>query len=157
MIRHLVLGLALTGGATAQAACSEEAVTLVGEFGRARFAVEIADTAEERAQGLMFVEEMPAFAGMLFLYDRPQPVAFWMKNTYIPLDMLFADDRGVILRIAENAVPGDLTPIDGGPGVLAVLEINGGMAARLGLEAGDLLQHPAFGEDAAAPCVDPQG
>ena len=105
MIRHLVLGLALTGGATAQAACSEEAVTLVGEFGRARFAVEIADTAEERAQGLMFVEEMPAFAGMLFLYDRPQPVAFWMKNTYIPLDMIFINKAMQVVGIVENAEP----------------------------------------------------
>jgi hypothetical protein len=100
----------------------------------------------------MFVEDMPTMTGMLFIYETPRRASFWMRNTLIPLDMLFADPTGVITRVHENAVPLDETSIDGGDGVQYVLEINGGMAARLGIEAGDVMQHPAFGEDAAAPC-----
>ncbi|RYG92439.1 DUF192 domain-containing protein [Loktanella sp. IMCC34160] len=116
------------------------------------FRIEIADDPQERARGLMHVARMPMMEGMLFLYDQPQAVSFWMRNTLIPLDMLFVGPDGVILRIHENAEPMNDTPIPGGEGVLAVLEINGGMSARLGLEPGDALRHPAFGPDAALPC-----
>ncbi len=101
----------------------------------------------------MFRESMPTSAGMLFVYDRPQRASFWMRNTLIPLDMVFADENGVVTRIHENAVPLDETGIDGGPGVQFVLEINGGLAARLGLDVGDEMRHPAIeGETAAWPC-----
>jgi len=135
------------------AACADDAVTVIGDFGQARFTVTVADDPDERNKGLMFVESMPTLTGMLFVYDAPQPASFWMRNTLIPLDMLFADDTGTILRIHENAVPLDETPIDGGDGVSAVLEINGGLAARLGIAAGDTLQHPSFGPDAASACA----
>ncbi|MDP5361001.1 MAG: DUF192 domain-containing protein, partial [Paracoccaceae bacterium] len=125
-----------------------------GDFGQANFTVDVADDAAERARGLMFVEAMPTLTGMLFVYERPQTVSFWMKNTLIPLDMLFASPTGEILRIHENAVPGDLTPIPGGDGVQMVLEINGGLSARLGIAAGDVMQHPSFGADAILPCVE---
>ncbi|WP_375256096.1 DUF192 domain-containing protein [Yoonia sp.] len=135
------------------ATCAEDKVTIKGDFGQASFTVEIADDNAERAEGLMFVEEMPTFSGMLFVYDRAQPVSFWMKNTLIPLDMLFVAPDGEVLRIHENAIPGDLTPIPGGDGVQMVLEINGGMASRLGISVGDVLQHPSFGPEAIMACV----
>jgi uncharacterized membrane protein (UPF0127 family) len=142
---------ALWGGA-AMAACSADRVTIIGDFGRANFAVTVADDNMERSRGLMFVEDMPTMTGMLFIYESPRRASFWMRNTLIPLDMLFADPTGVITRVHENAVPLDETSIDGGEGVQFVLEINGGMAERLGIEEGDVMQHPAFGAAAAAPC-----
>jgi hypothetical protein len=75
-----------------------------------------------------------------------------MKNTLIPLDMIFADARGVVRRVHENAVPGDLTPIPGGDDILVVLEVNGGMARQLGIAPGTVLRHPSLGQGAAWPC-----
>ena len=138
----------------AAAACAPDAVDIRGPFGQARFNVELADTPDERAKGLMFREAMPRASGMLFLYPVPQRAQFWMKNTLIPLDMVFIDAAGRVARVHPDARPQDLTPIDGGEGVAAVLEINGGLAARLGLAAGDELRHPAFDGPAAAwPCA----
>jgi len=134
------------------AVCADDKVTITGDWGQANFTVEVADDNQERAKGLMFVEAMPTLAGMLFVYDRPQSVSFWMKNTLIPLDMLFVAPDGEVLKIHEKAVPGDLTPIPGGDGVQMVLEINGGLSRRLGIVAGDVLQHPSFGVDAILPC-----
>lgn len=136
----------------AWAVCADDKVTLQGDWGQATFTVAVADDAQERAQGLMFVETMPTLSGMLFVYDRPQPVSFWMKNTLIPLDMLFAGADGTILRIHENAIPGDLTPIPGGEQIQFVLEINGGLSGRLGITEGDLMQHPSMGSDAILAC-----
>ncbi|MHA6347611.1 DUF192 domain-containing protein [Roseivivax sp. CAU 1761] len=134
--------------------CSADRLALRGDFGTAQFAVEVVDTPEERARGLMFVEEMPRMSGMLFVYERAQPVAFWMKNTLIPLDIVFADASGVVQRVHDRAVPGDLTPIPGGEGIQYVLEINGGMAETLGIGEGDALRHPAIPDDRAAwPCA----
>jgi uncharacterized membrane protein (UPF0127 family) len=134
------------------AECSPDRVTVLGDFGQASFAVQVADDSGERAQGLMNVEEMGTLEGMLFVYDEPGSPAFWMENTLIPLDMLFAAPDGTISRIHENAVPLDRTPIPAATGVQFVLEVNGGVAGRLGIEVGDVLQHPAVGPDAAAPC-----
>lgn len=133
--------------------CSEDKLAIRGDFGQASFSVEVADTADERATGLMHRPAMPRFSGMLFVFDRPERAVFWMENTLIPLDMLFIDDTGTVTHVHENAVPMDRTPIDGGPGVLYVLEVNGGMASRLGLDVGDQIQHiriPAA--QAAWPC-----
>ena len=134
------------------AGCADDTVTVSGPWGRANFKVDIADDPAERAQGLMFVEQMPTLSGMLFIYEQPQSVAFWMKNTLIPLDMLFVSPTGEVLALHENAIPGDLTPIPGGEGVQMVLEINAGLVARLGIGVGDVLQHPSFGPDAILPC-----
>ena len=134
------------------AVCTDDKVTVAGDWGQANFTVDVADDNAERAQGLMFVESMPTLSGMLFVYDRPQSVHFWMKNTLIPLDMLFVAPDGEILKIHENAIPGDLTAIPGGDGVQMVLEINGGLSRRLGIGAGDVLQHPSFGAQAILPC-----
>ena len=152
MIRATALVLVLSAGAGAAQTCAEDHVTVIGDFGRARFSVAIADDEAERAQGLMNVPEMPTMTGMLFVYEAPRPASFWMRNTLIPLDMLFAGADGTILNVHPRAVPLDETPIFGGDAVQYVLEINGGLAARLGIEAGDVLQHPAIGPEAAAPC-----
>ena len=136
----------------ALAECRDDTVSVEGTFGRAAFRVDVADDPQERAQGLMFVEEMGRFEGMLFVYDTPQHATFWMRNTLIPLDMIFADETGTVTRIHENAVPLDETTIDGGMGVRFVLEVNGGLTGMLGITEGDTLQHPAIGESAARPC-----
>lgn len=139
---------------TALAACSEDQLEMRGDFGTVRFRVVIADTPQERARGLMHVPEMPRMTGMLFIYERPQSVSFWMENTLIPLDMIFADETGLVRRIHENAVPLDRTSIPGGDDIQYVLEINGGMAAMLGLSEGDQMRHPAIVQDTAAwPCA----
>ena len=134
------------------AACSENIVTVKGEFGQARFQIDVADEPQERARGLMFVETMPTLNGMLFVYDTPQHATFWMRNTLIPLDMIFTGVNGEILKIHQNAMPLDETTIDGGEDVLFVLEINGGLSARLGIQEGDALQHPAINLDPIHPC-----
>ncbi|MCA0043571.1 DUF192 domain-containing protein [Celeribacter litoreus] len=147
------LGLSLlTGAAVAETACRADEVIITGDGQETRFSVEIADDAGERSLGLMHREEMARGHGMLFLYEEPQPVAFWMANTLIPLDMIFVDHRGVVVKVHENAVPLDRTPIPGGDSIFAVLEINGGLAKPLGIGPGDVLRHPGFGSDAADPC-----
>jgi uncharacterized membrane protein (UPF0127 family) len=136
------------------AACDPDRVELRGDFGNASFAVEIADDAAERATGLMNRESMPMGQGMLFIYERPQSVSFWMRNTLIPLDMVFMNEDGLVTRVHENAVPLDETPIPGGDEVLAVLEINGGLASRIGIEEGAEMRHPAFDQEGAVwPCA----
>lgn len=138
------------------AGCDAGIVELRGGFGSARIRVEVADTPASRAQGLMFVQQMPRMSGMLFVYEAPQPAQFWMENTLIPLDMLFADATGLLRHIHENAVPLDRTPIAGGDDIQFVLEINGGMARRLGIRAGDVMRHPAISQEGAAwPCDAP--
>ena len=149
----LALLLALPGAARAEAACAPDRVDLRWQDGGESFAVEVADDDAERARGLMFRESMDPGAGMLFVYESPRRARFWMKNTLIPLDMIFADATGAVTRVHSNAIPGDLTPIDGGEGVAYVLEINGGLAERLGIVPGAQLRHPAIPADSAAwPC-----
>lgn len=148
----LAATLALLAGPSL-AECSDDVVALRGDWGQMRFNVEVVDTPADRARGLMFRETMPRGAGMLFVYDSPQPGSFWMKNTLIPLDILFADRTGTITRVHHDAQPGDLTPIRGGDAVFAVLEINGGLAQDYGVKPGTEMQHPAFaGGPAGWPC-----
>lgn len=148
----LILAGIFAAGSAPAATCSPDRVTVLGDFGRAPFRVQVADDAQERAQGLMNVESMATMEGMLFVYPEPQATSFWMENTLIPLDMLFAGADGTITRIHENAEPMDRTPIPGGDAVQYVLEINGGLAGRLGIEEGDVLQTSEIGAGAAAPC-----
>lgn len=108
------------------------------------FRVEIARTPDQRAQGLMYRRQMAPDAGMLFLFDGVEERAMWMKNTFIPLDMLFIDERGKIVRIEQRTVPHSLrTILSGGP-VAAVLELNAGTAARLAIGPGDRVIYAAF-------------
>lgn len=152
----LTFGLAACFSAPLHAAedkCALDRVLVKGAFGEARFTIELADEQFERTQGLMHRESMARSAGMLFVFERPQRVAFWMKNTLIPLDMIFADKTGRIQHIHENAIPHDETPIPGGDGVYSVLEINAGLSKIYGLKVGDALQHPAFSDGPALiPC-----
>lgn len=137
----------------AYAACAPDTLELRGASGTVRLRIELADTAAERAKGLMFRESMPNSAGMLFVYDHPQSVAFWMKNTLIPLDMIFADESGTVTHVHENAVPRDETAIPGGDKVQFVLEINGGLAKRLGISEGAALRHATIAANKAVwPC-----
>lgn len=99
-------------------------------------------------------DAMAASKGMLFVYDAPRRVNFWMKNTRIALDMLFVDATGQVLRVHPMAKPMDTTSISGGEGVQFVLEINGGLAGQLGLVPGSVLRHPAIDQGGAIwPCT----
>ncbi len=136
------------------AECAENRVDLRGDWGQARFTVEVADDHEERALGLMNRPAMAASAGMLFVYEYPQRVGFWMENTLIPLDMIFMGADGVVRHVHENAVPLDRTLIPGGDDIQYVLEINGGMSSLLGVGVGAELRHPAIDQGLAAwPCT----
>lgn len=153
MISRLLSLLAFTFLAGAALAdCEPGRVDLRGDWGTARFSVEVADDPQERSVGLMRRESLPRSAGMLFVYERPQRAVFWMKDTLIPLDMIFMDEAGTVTHIHENARPRDQTGIDGGDSVRFVLEINGGLARRLGIAEGSQLRHPAIGDAAAWPC-----
>lgn len=152
----LSVGVFMTGRAGAQITCSEDQAIFSGDRGTVSFSVEIADDQAERAQGLMFREELPEYTGMLFIYETPREVAFWMRNTLIPLDMIFLDDRGVVRNIHRNARPLDETPIpgaamdDANPERLMVLEIAGGDADRLGIQTGQSMAHPRLDQTKAA-------
>ncbi len=118
-VRLAVALAAALAGADAAAECAPDVADLRLGDTEVRFNVEVVDDEAERARGLMFREELPRFDGMLFVYEREAPVAFWMKNTLIPLDMLFFDAAGRLIRVHENAVPGDLTrDPERGPGAL---------------------------------------
>jgi len=150
----LALVAAVMGqGALAGDSCAPDRLDLRGDWGQAVFSIELATTPREQARGLMFRESLGASEGMLFLYPRAGKPAFWMKNTLIPLDMIFITPEGVVQHVHENAIPHDETPISGGEGVIAVLEIKGGMARILGLAPGSELRHPGFDPEIAAwPC-----
>jgi len=128
----------------ALANCAEDHVHLSGSWGVARFAVELADDDAERAQGLMHRDSMERFSGMLFVYDAPQKVAFWMKNTLISLDILYFTAQGQLLNLHENAVPGDLVLLRSSGPVQYVLEINAGLAKTLKLSSDTVLMHASL-------------
>ena len=130
----------------ARAAERAEAVCLDLAGGAAhRYEVEVAATPGARARGLMFRRTLAPRAGMLFDFGRDEVARMWMKNTFIPLDMVFVDRGGVVRRIVRNARPRSLDTISSRVPVRAVLELNGGEAERIGLAAGDRLRHPVFG------------
>ena len=112
-------------------------LTISSASGVHRFIVEVARTGEEQAQGLMFRESLADDRGMIFPYDPPRAVGFWMKNTLIPLDMIFIRADGTIARIAANTVPLSEETVFSGEAISSVLEIRGGRAAELGIRAGD--------------------
>ncbi len=116
------------------------------------FMVELALTPEQRQKGLMYRKSMADDHGMLFDYGHEAPIAMWMKNTFIPLDMVFIDRTGVIRHIHKNAIPHDETPIPSRYPVQAVLELNGDITTRLGIKVGDRVRHPVFvGPSQAVP------
>jgi uncharacterized membrane protein (UPF0127 family) len=119
-------------------------VQVVTAGGQHHFQVWIADKDQSRQQGLMFIKDLPADQGMLFLFDRPQFAAFWMKNTYLSLDLVFIAPGGVVVNVARDATPLSERPIMSVAPVIAVLELVAGTAARIGLVAGDRIVHPAI-------------
>jgi uncharacterized protein len=119
-----------------------EVVTSSGETHA--FSAYIADTPEARSRGLMYVTRLEPDRGMLFDFESPRPVAIWMKNTPLSLDILFIDARGIIARIEPRARPFSTAVISSGADVRAVLELNGGIAAKLGIEVGDKVIHRLF-------------
>ena len=119
-------------------------VSIVTAGGTYNVSVEMATTPEQRSLGLMGRKDMPLAAGMLFDFERTEPITMWMKNTFIPLDMIFIDRSGRIVLIVENTTPFS-TDVIASPGpVLAVLELNGGTAARLAIKTGDRVIHDIF-------------
>ena len=108
------------------------------------FLVEVAKTEEEKKIGLMFRKTLAKNAGMLFLYKREALRLMWMKNTFIPLDILFIDKDGVIQRVVKRTIPHSLATISSRQSVLAVLELRGGITSSLEIKKGDRIEHPAF-------------
>ncbi len=157
-LRSILTGVfcLVSGAVSALEACQDASIHLRGDWGQARFSVEVADDPGERAQGLMHRESMPVSAGMLFVYPRPREVRFWMRNTLIPLDMIFADAKGIVRHIHHEAQPLSEDLVYGGNNIQYVLEINGGLARRMGITKGSALRHPAIsGQDVAWPCETP--
>ncbi|HXG78751.1 MAG TPA: DUF192 domain-containing protein [Methyloceanibacter sp.] len=126
-------------------AAGTETLVLKTDSGEHRFHVELADTNEERALGLMYRRSLPEDGGMLFLYDRPRPATMWMKNTLIPLDMIFIAADGTVHRIESETEPFSTALISSEGDVLAVLEINAGQARKIGLKRGDKVLFPGLG------------
>jgi uncharacterized membrane protein (UPF0127 family) len=141
-----LLPLLLAAVAHSYAQTGLERLSIRGSGGVHVFEVEVARTVDERARGLMFRRYLPADRGMLFDFGVDGPVAMWMKDTFIPLDMLFIRKDGTIARIAENTEPHSTRTISSGEDVRSVLELNGGVSAKLGIKAGDTVLHPLFGK-----------
>src|SRR4029079_12058619 len=125
-------------------ASDNSVVEIAGKSGVHSFTVEIADTEPAREKGLMYRRSLPEGTGMLFDFHQEQDVAFWMQNTYIPLDMIFIRGDGRILRIAENTEPLSTRQIPSGGPVRAVLEVIAGTSRKLGISPGDRVAHPIF-------------
>lgn len=142
VVPALAIVAALAGAAYAQALEALSIVTKAGQ--RQSFQVEVARNDADRAQGLMFRRSMAPDRGMLFDFGRVEPVSMWMQNTYLSLDMLFIRRDGTIARIAANTEPLSTRTISSGEPVLAVLELNAGTAAKLGIKPGDRVEHPLF-------------
>ena len=140
-----LLALPLVGTASHLAAQQLQPLEIASKSGVHIFGVELAVTPEEQARGLMFRRELPEMQGMLFDFHREQPTSFWMKNTYVSLDMIFIRADGRILSIAENTVPLSEALVPSGGPVRAVLEVIAGTCKKLGIAPGDRVKHPIFG------------
>ena len=136
----------ISGGLAPARAAGTATIEIVSSTGVHAFSVELATNDAERERGLMYRKSLPEGHGMLFDFGYPQPTAFWMHNTYIPLDIIFIAADGHIVRIAENAKPMDDTLIPSGGLVRGVLEVSGGTARKLGIKAGDKVTGSFFGK-----------
>jgi len=141
VIARAVLALLLLAMPVGAYAADTELRILTADGESHAFTVEIADDPIERARGLMFRETMADDHGMLFDFAREQEVSFWMKNTPLPLDMIFAKADGTIVAIAENTTPQSTEAVPSGAPVRFVLEVVGGTSARLGIAPGDRIAH----------------
>ncbi|HET6159120.1 MAG TPA: DUF192 domain-containing protein [Dongiaceae bacterium] len=145
MIQRLIFICALLVSSAAHAAGLPRDTLLVETASsQFRFEVEIADDPGERAEGLMYRQNLADNAGMLFLYPQPQPVEFWMKNTLLSLDIVFVRKDGTIARIAADTTPMSEDRIPSGEPVVAVLEVKAGTMRQLGVAVGDRLRNPTY-------------
>ena len=151
--------IAATIALSGLSACAEDAPpaalpteTLIIETSRGShvFSVELANTDETRQRGLMFREELALDAGMLFDFETPRIITMWMRNTPLPLDMIFISETGRVVHVAENTVPFSEAIVSSRYPALSVLEVNAGTAERIGIRTGDRVLHPLF-EQAAVP------
>ncbi|MEO0963361.1 MAG: DUF192 domain-containing protein [Pseudomonadota bacterium] len=145
--------LAATLAVTGLAACAEpnppsetatDSLTIETSTGVHGFTVELADTEERRRTGLMFREDLAPDAGMLFDFESPRVITMWMRNTPLPLDMIFIDPMGRIVSVAENTVPYSEAIVSSRYPASAVFEVNAGTAKRIGIRVGDRVSHPLF-------------
>jgi uncharacterized membrane protein (UPF0127 family) len=142
----VLFGLAVLVAAAGTHATGGGTVVLKTGSGDHNFNVELATTNQQRALGLMFRRALPENAGMLFLYDRPQPAAMWMKNTIISLDMIFIAAGGTVHRIVPHTEPHSTEAISSEGDVVAVLELNAGQAEKIELKLGDKVLYPGLAE-----------
>jgi uncharacterized membrane protein (UPF0127 family) len=141
----VVAGIALCAVAASSArAASVQPLEIVTKNGVQVFSVEMATTEQEKETGLMYRKELPDGRGMLFDFSPEQQISMWMKNTYIPLDMIFIRADGRILRIAENTEPQSTRIIPSGGLAKGVLEVIAGTAKKYGIQPGDRVAHPLF-------------
>jgi len=127
---------------------AEEILSIKKQDGQiVSFNIEIANTPGQRRQGLMYKKQMPEDYGMLFIFKKPKVIEMWMKNTYIPLDMLFIGEDNEIKTIAKNTTPESLNTISSGTDAIAVLEINAMITDKLGIAVGDIIIEPNLGKD----------
>jgi uncharacterized protein len=147
LVLPVLLAMLLSGRAgDAQSQSNAAAVLIiVSASGPHSFNVELAETPAQMEQGLMFRRELAPDAGMLFDFKQPTMATMWMRNTLIPLDMLFVDAQGRIVNIHERAVPQSDAIIAAAAPARAVIELNGGTAARLDIKPGDRVLFPIFG------------
>jgi uncharacterized membrane protein (UPF0127 family) len=147
-LARIAAGLLFACGLLAEGlafAASGSTIMLKTETGDHSFDIEVMTTFQERARGLMFRRSLPENSGMLFLYDRPEPAAMWMKNTFIPLDMVFIAPGGTVHRIEKNTEPFSTKTISSDGSIIAVLELNAGAADRIKLKPGDRVIYPGLG------------
>lgn len=143
LVRAAGILVALLVGLLPLAACSsDDRLVIHTATGDHAFTVEVVDTPESRAKGLMFRQSLASDAGMLFDFLEERETAFWMQNTFIPLDMIFISADGVVKTVHVNARPHDTTSIPSGVPVRFVLEIPGGRSVEIGLKPGDTVDHP---------------
>lgn len=142
----LLIGFVCTvlAGSPRAGAQELEKLEFVTKSGTHAFSVEVMRTPDQQAKGLMFRRFLPDDRGMLFAFRRNEPIFMWMKNTYIPLDMVFIDRKGAVVSIAADTEPFSERTIPSGGPAWAVVELNAGAAAKIGLAAGDKVRHPEF-------------
>lgn len=141
----MALALVIPSACNAQNKDATREITIISQDGESHlFQIELALTPQQQQKGLMDRTSMEQDAGMLFLFREEGPLSFWMKNTPIPLDMIFIRKDGTISKVHDSARPHDLTSVPSDGPAIAVLELNGGVAKKLGISAGDKARHPFF-------------
>ena len=130
---------------TAPSQASDQKLEILTASGTHEFSVEVMRTEKELERGLMFRRYLPQNRGMLFDFGVERPIMMWMKNTYLPLDMIFINHSGKVVGLAEQAEPLSQKIIPSGAPAYGVLEVNAGTAAKIGLKIGDTVHHPIFG------------